>query len=134
MPQHAWEYFVRACMDTVAMYNMRGARLGDVVVKSYPDEASSSIFVSFPRSAIEGRDRWNVIVAMLGHDGYSEGQIRPVLPAGEQWYFGGCDDENLCPAIIDLIVEDGPSQEDQLSSYRRTGEPADVTGIQIDLE
>ncbi len=134
VPQHAWEYFIRACMDTVAMYDMTGARLEDVVVKSYPDEASSSIFISFPRDAVAGGDRWNAIVTMLGHDGYSEGQIRPVLSAGEQWYFGGCDDEYLCPAIIDMIVEEGPGQEAQLSFYKQTGEPADLTGIQVDLE
>jgi hypothetical protein len=134
IPQHAWEYFIRVCMDTVAMYDMMGARLDDVVVKSYPDEASSSIFITFPRDAVSGGDRWNAIVTMLGHDGYSQGQIRPVLQAGEQWYFGGCEDEYLCPAIIDMIVEEGPSQEAQLSSYKRTGEPADLTGIQIDLQ
>jgi carbohydrate-binding DOMON domain-containing protein len=120
-------------MDTVAMYDMTGTRLDDVVVKSYPDEASSSIFISFPRSAVEGADTWNAIVAMLGHDGYSDGQIRPVLSAGEQWYFGGCDSEDLCPAIIDLVVGDGPSQEDLLSSYKRTGQPADLMGIEIKL-
>ncbi len=130
---HAWEYFVRACMDTVAIYDQKGTRLEQTGIKTYPDKASSSVFVTFPRATIPDGKTWNVIIAMLGHDGYSEGQIRPVLGSREQWSFGGCDDESLCPAIMDLIVEDGPSQEEQLSSYRRTGSLAEIHGIRVDL-
>jgi hypothetical protein len=130
---HAWEYFVRACMDTIAIYDATGTKLAQSGVKTYPDKASSSLFVTFPRSTISGGDHWNVIVAMLGHDGYSDGQIRPVLATAEQWYFGGCADETLCPAIVDLIVEDGPSQEEQLSAYKRTGSLPEITGISVEF-
>ncbi len=132
VPEHAWEYFIRACMDTVALYDARGARL-DVNVKSYPDEVTSSIYVTLPRDAISGSRTWNVIVAMLGHDGYSFGEIRPVEAVASQWYFGGCDDDQLCPSIIDLVVEPGASQYDVLSAYRRTHRLVEIDGIQIRL-
>ncbi len=129
---HAWEYFVRTCMDTVAIYNARGVKLG-TKVKSYPDAVTSSIYVTFPGEAIKGGKVWNVIVAMLGHDGYSFGQIRPVQAVASQWYFGGCDDEALCPSIIDLIIEPGLPQHDILSAYRRTHELVELEGIRIEL-
>jgi alpha-amylase/alpha-mannosidase (GH57 family) len=130
---HAWEYFVRACMDTIAIYDTKGMRLEQSGVKSYADKASSSLFVTFPRATVPEGEKWNVIVAMLGHDGYSDGQIRPVLGAAEQWYFGGCDNEALCPAIMDLIVEDGPSQEEQLSAYGRIGDLVELRGVNIEF-
>ena len=132
IPEHAWEYYVRACMDTVAIYE-RGRRMDEVKVNSYVDMMTSSIFVEVPLDAIRGGREWNVIVALLGHDGYSDGQIRPVAATAGQWVFGGCDNSDLCPAIIDLVVEEEMSQEEILSSYRKTRKPAGVPGISIRL-
>jgi alpha-amylase/alpha-mannosidase (GH57 family) len=132
LPEHAWEYYVRACMDTVAIYE-RGRRMDEVKVNSYADMMTYSILVEVPFAAIRGAGEWNVIVALLGHDGYSEGQVRPVEAAAGQWVFGGCDNPELCPAIVDLVLEDGPSQEEVLSSYRKTGKPVHIPGIRIIL-
>lgn len=132
-PESAWEYFVRASMDTVAMYDAGGRRLDSVKVTSYADAATQSIFVKFPRAALGAAQRLGVIVAMLGHDGYSEGGIRPVKAARGQWVFGGCDQEALCPSIIDLVVDDGLSQEAILGSYRTTGTLAEIPGIRMAL-
>ena len=132
-PESAWEYFVRASMDTVAMYDALGRRLDSVKVTSYADAAAQSIFVKFPRAALGAAQRLGVIVAMLGHDGYSEGGIRPVKAARGQWVFGGCDEEALCPSIIDLVVDDGVSQEAILGSYGTTGTLAEIPGIRMAL-
>jgi len=132
VPEHAWEYYVRACMDTVAVYE-RGRRMDEVAVNSYADMITSSIVVELPLGAIRGGDEWNVIVALLGHDGYSEGQVRPVEAVEGQWVFGGCDNRDLCPAIIDLVLETGMSQEEILSSYRRTGHLVNIPGFKIEL-
>lgn len=133
VPEHAWEYFVRACMDTVAIYDAKGVKMVSPAIKSYPDKATSSIYVVFPRSMIEAGDNWNVIVAMLGHDGYSYGGIRPVELNPGQWVFGGCDKPGLCPAIIDLVLEPGESQYEMLSSYRQSGTLARIKGIKIPI-
>jgi alpha-amylase/alpha-mannosidase (GH57 family) len=132
IPEHAWEYYVRACMDTVAIYE-RGRRLDEIKINSYADMMTSSIVVEVPRDAIVGDKEWNVIVALLGHDGYSEGQVRPVKAVEGQWVFGGCDNPVLCPAIIDLVLDKGVSQEEVLSSYRKTGELAEIPGFKIVL-
>ncbi len=131
VPENAWEYFVRASMDSVGMYDRGGRRLDTVAVTSYADPATSSIFIKFPRAAVGAAEGWNVIVAMLGHDGYSEGGIRAVKANREQWVFGGCDRENLCPNIIDLVADDGQSQEDILGSYKATGELSEIPAIGI---
>ncbi len=133
VPEHCWEYFVRACMDTVAIYDSRGGKHVSPQIRSYPDKATSSIYVVFPRSMIEGGENWNVIVAMLGHDGYSYGGIRPVRSVPGQWVFGGCDLEQLCPAIIDLVVEPEESQYQMLSSYRQYGSLSRIKGVKIPL-
>jgi hypothetical protein len=132
LPEHAWDYYVRACMDTVAIYE-RGRRMDEIKVNSYVDMMTSSIFVEVPLSAIRGGKEWNVIVALLGHDGYSEGQIRPVEASEGQWVFGGCDNSELCPAIMDLVLEEGASQEEVLSSYRRTGKLVKIPGVSVVL-
>ncbi|HEC83586.1 MAG TPA: hypothetical protein ENI46_03745, partial [Firmicutes bacterium] len=132
IPERAWEYFIRACMDTVALYNAKGVKL-NAKVRSYPDDVTSSIYVTLPKDAIPEGKTWNVIVAMLGHDGYSYGQIRPVQQVASQWYFGGCDDEDLCPSIIDLIVEPGASQYEMLSAYRQTRRLVELEGIAVKL-
>jgi alpha-amylase/alpha-mannosidase (GH57 family) len=132
LPEHAWDYYVRVCMDTVAVYE-RGRRMDEVKVNSYGDMMTSSILVEVPLSAIRGGKEWNVIVALLGHDGYSEGQVRPVEASEGQWVFGGCDNSELCPAIIDLVLEEGASQEEVLSSYRKTGKLVKIPGISIVL-
>lgn len=133
VPEHAWEYYLRASMDVVALYDTGWNTFDKVKVESYGDEASSAIYVRLPRSAIEGGKTWNVIVAMLGHDGYGEGGIRAVTRTAEQWTFGGCDNEGLCPAIIDLVVGEGMSQEEMLSAYRKTGELVEIRGVKITL-
>ena len=130
--EHAWDYYVRACMDTVAIYE-GGRRMDEIKVGSYSDMMTSSIFVEVPLRAIKGGKEWNVIVALLGHDGYSDGQIRPVESSEGQWVFGGCDNGELCPAIMDLVVEQGVSQEEVLSSYRKTGKPVKIPGVRIIL-
>jgi hypothetical protein len=132
LPEHAWEYYVRACMDTVAIYE-RGRRMDEVKVNSYVDMMTSSIYVEVPLAAIRGSKEWNLIVALLGHDGYSEGQIRPFEATAGQWVFGGCDNSDLCPAIMDLVLDEGVSQEEVLSSYRRTRKPAAIPGITVRL-
>jgi alpha-amylase/alpha-mannosidase (GH57 family) len=132
VPEHAWEYYVRACMDTVALYE-GNRRRDEVGVKSYVDGMTSSILVEFPLEAIKGGKDWNVIVALLGHDGYSKGQIRPVQADAGQWVFGGCDQPDLCPAIIDLVVGEGVSQEEVLSSYRKTGRLSRIPGFRVTL-
>ena len=129
--EHAWEYFVRASMDTVAVYDPAGRRLDAIKVSSYADPATSSIYVTLPRSAIGAARKCNLIVAMLGHDGYGDGGIRPIKAARGQWVFGGCDQESLCPAIIDLLVAEGESQEDVLGSYRTTGETVEIRGVPV---
>jgi hypothetical protein len=132
VPEHAWEYYVRACMDTVAIYE-RGRRLDDFKVKSYADMITSSILVEVPLAAIEGGKEWNVIVVLLGHDGYGDGQIRRVEAEEGQWVFGGCDDRDLCPAIVDLVLGEGVSQEEVLSAYRKTGRIPAIPGFRVVL-
>jgi alpha-amylase/alpha-mannosidase (GH57 family) len=139
----AWEYFVRASMDSVAIYDASVARLDDVKVTSYADPATKSIFVKFPRSAVAsgaarassgaGGETWNVIVALLSHDGYAEGGVRPVTAIRGQWVLGGCDREDLCPRIIDLVVDGKTTQEAILSSYRQTGARPELPGIKVVL-
>jgi alpha-amylase/alpha-mannosidase (GH57 family) len=129
--ENAWEYFVRASMDTVAIYDREGRRLDGVKVTSYADAATSSIFVKLPRSAIGPAVSLNLIVALLGHDGYGDGGIRPVKAAREQWVFGGCDQEALCPAIIDLVVGGGASQEDVLAAYKTAGKLVEIPAIRV---
>jgi hypothetical protein len=133
VPEHAWEYYIRASMDIVAMYDAAWNTLDRVKVESYGDEASSAIYIRVPEGAIEGGKTWTVIVAMLGHDGYGEGGIRAVTGSAEQWTFGGCDSEGLCPAIIDLFVGEGDGQEDMLSSYRETGKMVEIRGLGVTL-
>jgi carbohydrate-binding DOMON domain-containing protein len=138
--ESAWEYFVRASMDSVALYDARVSRLDGVKVTSYADAATKSIFVKFPRSAIaagaargSGGEAWNVIVALLSHDGYAEGGIRPVEAVRGQWVLGGCEREDLCPRIIDLVVDGETAQEAILSSYRQTVARPELPGIKIIL-
>jgi alpha-amylase/alpha-mannosidase (GH57 family) len=132
LPEHAWDYYVRACMDTVAIYE-RGRRMDEVKVRSYSDMMTSSILIEVPLDAIRGGKEWNVIVALLGHDGYLPGQIRPVEASEGQWVFGGCDNSELCPPIMDLVLEGGASQEEVLSSYRKTGKAVKIPGVSIAL-
>ena len=133
VPEHAWEYCLRASMDLVAMHDTGWNTFDKIKVESYGDEASSAIYIRVPRAAIEGGRTWNVIVAMLGHDGYGEGGIRAVSGSAEQWTFGGCDKEGLCPAIMDLFVGMGESQEEMLSAYRDTGEMVEIRGLRVTL-
>jgi carbohydrate-binding DOMON domain-containing protein len=137
-PENAWEFFVRASMDTLAVYDASLAPLGGVKVTSYADPASHSIFVKLPRAALQpavetGGGYWYVIVAMLSHDGYAEGGVRPVKAVRQQWVVGGCDAENLCPAIMDLVVEGGVSQEAVLGAYRSTGTLSEIPGVKVTL-
>ncbi|MFZ1947727.1 MAG: glucodextranase DOMON-like domain-containing protein [bacterium] len=162
---NAWEYFIRASMDSVALYDSGFRRVEGVKVTSYADPATRSIFVKLPRSALAGAAaegaggtqaagvtqaagattaaaaagateapagrRWNVIVALLSHDGYSPGGVRPIKADREQWVFGGCDQESLCPGIIDLVVEGDGRQEQILGAYRSTAAPAEIPGIGV---
>ncbi|MDD1770011.1 MAG: hypothetical protein LUO79_02900, partial [Methanomassiliicoccales archaeon] len=132
IPEHAWEYFVRASMDSVALYDDSGTRLDKVAVDSYADLNTSSIFIKLPRSAITGSENWHLIVAMLSHDGYSEGGVRPVRALPGQWVFGGCELGLPCPTIIDLVAgrEVGP-QEAVLSSFRLTRDLVEIPGIEM---
>jgi hypothetical protein len=132
-PESAWEYFVRASMDTVAMYDAGGRRLNSVKVISYADAATQSIFIKFPVASLGAAEDLRMIVAMLGHDGYAEGGIRPVKALPAQWVFGGCDQEALCPNIIDLVVPEGASQENILGSYRATGKLSEIPGRELVL-
>jgi alpha-amylase/alpha-mannosidase (GH57 family) len=150
---NAWEYFVRASMDSVALYDSGFRRMDGVKVTSYADAATRSIFVKLPRSAVAGGTggatggaaggpaggaslgaggkRWNIIVALLSHDGYSPGGVRPVKAARGQWVLGGCDQEALCPNIIDLVVGEAGRQEAILGAYRSTGAPVEIPGVGV---
>ena len=132
IPDHAWEYFVRASMDSVALYDDSGSRLDNASVESYADINTSSIFIKLPRSAITGSQNWHVIAAMLSHDGYSTGGVRPVRALPGEWVFGGCEFDLPCPTIIDLVAgrEKGP-QEVILSSFRVTHDLAEIPGIEV---
>jgi hypothetical protein len=132
---NAWEYFVRASMDSIALYDSGFRRLEGVKVTSYADAATRSVFVKLPRAAlggaVPGGARWNLIVALLSHDGYAAGGVRPVKAVREQWVFGGCDQESLCPGIIDLVVEGEGRQEQILGAYRSSGAPAEIPGVGV---
>jgi hypothetical protein len=133
VPEQAWEYFVRAATDTVALYDASGKRLDSVRVIAFGDTATSSVFIGFPLAAIGPVRTLNVIVAMLGYDAYSDGGIRPVTATRGQWTFGGCDRKDLCPNIIDLVVDPADSQEEMLSSYRTSGRLAEVRGVRLEI-
>jgi hypothetical protein len=133
VPEQAWEYFVRAATDTVALYDASGRRLDSVRVIAYGDTATSSIYIGFPLAAIGAVQTLNVIVAMLGYDEYSDAGIRPVTATRGQWTFGGCDRRDLCPNIIDLLVDQADSQEEMLSSYRTSGRLAEVRGVTLTI-
>ena len=129
-------------MDSVALYDSGFRRMEGVKVTSYADAATKSIFVKLPRSAVAGGPagganlgaggkRWNIIVALLSHDGYSPGGVRPVKATREQWALGGCDQEALCPNIIDLVVGEAGRQEAILGAYRSTGAPVEIPGVGV---
>jgi alpha-amylase/alpha-mannosidase (GH57 family) len=130
-PESAWEYFVRVCMDEVAIYGDPQTLLSDSEVLVRADPATSTITARVPVSVVgKPNKNWKIIIAVVSHEGlFSPGKVRAVLPTATEWEFGGGDGKG--PNIIDLVIQGGESQQEILSSYKRTGSVAEIPGIPL---
>ena len=127
----AWEYFIRVCMDEVAVYSDPATLLTDSQVMVRADPATSTITARVPVSVVgKPNKNWRAVVAVVSHEGlFSPGKVRAVLPAATEWEFGGGDGQG--PNLIDLVVAGDESQEEILSSYKKTGSVAEIPGIAL---
>ncbi len=131
-PESAWEFFLRVCMDEVAIYGDPQTLISDSQVLVHADPATSSITIRVPESVVGKPDEnWRVVLGVVSHEGlFSAGKVRAVLPTKTEWEFGGGDGQG--PHLIDIIVPEGASQEAILSGYKRSGSVTEIPGIALE--
>ena len=106
-PESAWEFFVRVCMDEVAVYSSPQTLLSDSEVLVRADPATSTITVRVPVSVVGDPDEdWSAIIAVVSHEGlFSAGKVRAILPQATEWEFGGGDGDADADAALDGLAE-----------------------------
>lgn len=80
-----------------------------------------TVAVQVPLAAIGAPQRnWRYYVLVGGYDGFGPDQYRLVMKAPGPWFFGGGDDGNADPNVVDLLAPGGGkySQKAQLGSFK----------------
>ncbi|MFH0777663.1 MAG: glucodextranase DOMON-like domain-containing protein, partial [Candidatus Eisenbacteria bacterium] len=127
-----WEYFVMANMDEVGLYDSAMKRVATARVGAWGDPVTRTITVRVPKSVVGKPDKnWKAIVFIVGHDGYSQGRVRPISPTAQEWVFGGSQNSALEPRIMDLVVPAGQSQKDILGAFKNTGRLVEIPGVKV---
>lgn len=82
------------------------------------DQNADRIRIDVPQSIIgQWQPTWHLTVLMLGQNGYEPGRVRPVMKNPGQWVFGGGDDGQADPNVIDMVTSGGVNQEALLANY-----------------
>lgn len=68
-------------------------------------EGANTIHLALPRAALgtPGR-RWRYYVLVGGYDAFGPDEYRPVTAQGGRWVFGGGEDANTDPNLLDLLA------------------------------
>lgn len=91
-------------------------------------EDGDKITVSVDESTLDYLEDGAVAVPSIGADGFAEGLIRQVTEDGDEFEFGGAENE-FAPNIIDLVTPDDVSNEDALAYS--DGEYAEIPLLQV---
>jgi carbohydrate-binding DOMON domain-containing protein len=68
-------------------------------------EGDDTIRLTVPRSAVGTPSRrWQYYVLVGGYDAFGPDEYRPVTAQGGRWVFGGGDDGNADPNVLDLLA------------------------------
>ncbi len=121
-PSHPWDYFVK-----VAGWPSYGQLLatadgeeipGGVRVEADPGEKVINVIVFKKYIKVEG-DKIYAYFIVGSQDGYGPDHFRPVTPEAGQWTLGGYpkDAGDYGPYVVDIVVPQGHTQEEILSSY-----------------
>jgi carbohydrate-binding DOMON domain-containing protein len=124
-PDYGWEYLLRgSSWGDSRLYRSsdpsgsEGERDG-VKIELLPDGVTVRLSVKREYFKEDQLRDWRYYVLVGSQDAFGPDNYRPVMMKEGQWVFGGGDDSNIEPNIIDLLApEKGEfSQEAMLSSY-----------------
>ncbi|MGE5509074.1 MAG: glucodextranase DOMON-like domain-containing protein [Chitinophagales bacterium] len=98
--RHAWDYLVR-CAPWKGSRVEPGAAAVAVAV-----EDGKTLHLTVPRTALPARPsrRWRYYVLVGGYDAFGPDEYRPVTSSGGRWVFGGGQDSNLDPNVLDVLA------------------------------
>ena len=101
-PRYRWDRLVRCAP-------WRGSRLerpgAEAVSVKAEREGDDTIHLAVPKRALgEPNRRWRYYVLVGGYDAFGPDEYRPVTAAGGRWVFGGGEDGNQDPNVVDLLA------------------------------
>lgn len=114
IPRYGWDRLVRCAPWGGSRVEKAGAAKADEagtvktegagLVKA-EREGDATIHLTVPKAALgEPSRRWRYYVLVGGYDAFGPDEYRPVTAAGGRWVFGGGDDGNEDPNVVDLLT------------------------------
>lgn len=121
---HPWDYFIKAA-GWPSYGQVLGKADGDVIPEAVQVEADPGekvINIILKKEALEINDEIALYVLSGSQDGYGSDHYRAVTPEPSEWTLGGypSDAGEYAPFVLDIIVPEGYSQEEILSSYDKS--------------
>lgn len=119
--EHPWDYFIKAA-GWPSYGQVLAKADGDIIPEAVQVEADPGeklINIILKKDAIKVTDEIAVYVLSGSQDGYGPDHYRSITPEPSEWTLGGypSDAGEYAPFVLDIIVPEGYSQEEILSSY-----------------
>lgn len=102
--RYAWDYLVR-CAPWKGS-RVERAEAGEEGAVTVAVEDGKTLHLTVPRTALPAKPsrRWRYYVLVGGYDAFGPDEYRPVTAQGGRWVFGGGQDSNRDPNVLDLLA------------------------------
>jgi len=124
--EYPWDYFIKIAgwpSYGQLFATADGEEIPDVLqVEADPGEKIINVIVS--KTALGSFNQMALYVLSGSQDGYGPDNFRAVTPEPTEWTLGGypLDAGDFAPFVLDIIVPEGVTQEEVLSSYDKNSE------------
>jgi len=120
-PEYPWDYFIKVAgwpSYGQLFATAEGDEIPDAVqVEADPGEKLINVIIS--KDVLGNPETMAVYILSGSQDGYGPDHFRAVTPEPSDWTLGGypLDAGEFAPFVLDIVVPEGYSQEEILSSY-----------------
>lgn len=134
---HPWNKLIKLTGWTLEVFDYRddvkaNKRLTENKVEVLAE--GKTIKVSIPRAKLGDLEKAKYYVLIGSLDGFAYDNYREVVQEAQGWKFGGNNNPDIMPHVIDILVPQGMDQKDILGSYNlETGEFATLRAVGPEL-
>ncbi len=138
-PDHPWDYFIKVAgwPSYGQVFATADGRESPSCIRVEADPGEKLVNVVVFKKCVDIENEYVYAYFLVGsQDGYGPDHFRPVTPKPGQWTLGGYppDAGEYAPFVVDVVVPEGHTQEEILSSYDpKTKEYAMLLPVKIEF-